>query len=70
MVIVGSSIAVEPRRALTSKTGGFFWTMNNVLRAFSRQKTIRRESGRDGKILRDHRQDSSATVRGIGNLAR
>ena len=34
------------------------------------KKIVRRELGRDGKILRDHRQDGNVAVGGIGNLAR
>ena len=30
----------------------------------------RREPGRDGNILSDHRQDGNVAVRGIGDLAR
>ena len=30
----------------------------------------RREQGRDGKIISDHRQDVSVAVGGIGSLAR
>ena len=30
---------------------------------------VRREPGRDEKILRDHRQDGNVPVSGIGNLA-
>ena len=33
-------------------------------------KIRRREPGRDGKILSDHRQDGNFAVGGIGNLAR
>ena len=31
------------------------------------QKIARREPGREGKILRDHRQDDNVAVGGIGN---
>ena len=31
---------------------------------------VMREQGRDGKILRDHREDSNVAVGRIGNLAR
>ena len=34
------------------------------------QKLIRREPGRDGKILSDHRQDTNAAIGGIANLER
>ena len=43
---------------------------NNSAELESRQKFERRESGRDGKILRDHRQDGNVEVDGIGNPAR
>ena len=33
------------------------------------KKLIMRETGRDGRILSDHRQDSNVAVDGIGNLA-
>ena len=36
----------------------------------SRYKIVRREPGRGGKILRDHRQDGNAAVGGIGNVTR
>ena len=35
----------------------------------SRSKFVRREPGRDGKILRGHRQDGNVAVGGIGNLS-
>ena len=34
------------------------------------KKNCRREPGRNGKVLRDHRQDVDVAVGGIGNLAR
>ena len=33
------------------------------------EKISRREAGRDGKILSDHRQDGNVAVGGTGNLA-
>ena len=35
-----------------------------------KKSKARKEPGRDGKILRDHRQDSNIAVGGIGNMAR
>ena len=35
----------------------------------SRYKFLRREPGRDGKILRGHGRDGNVAVGGIGNLA-
>ena len=34
------------------------------------EQIIRREPGRDGKVVCDHRQGSNVAVGGIGNLAR
>ena len=34
------------------------------------KKIVRREPGRDGKILSDHRQDDNVAVGEIGDLAR
>ena len=41
-----------------------------MLNSHRDKKIVRREPGRDGEILSDHRQDGNVAVGGIGNLAR